>query len=172
MKVFFTEDHPIKDIVSDWQVVSDESMYFSRYIDQDDPSDTKYPLKNMLYKINPDVVFLVDLFRRDESGKTFGYRCHNARSWSQTIPNKLFVSITQNDPLVWNTYTERKYRSCMLNPAHCSLYVTNEMSVMDHISRYMRVAYFDGADTTHVLEAISHCQTQRTLNAESKRIFK
>lgn len=171
MKVFFTDDHPLQSMLpNDWKVVSKPEDWFTRFIDRSSPRETVYKLKAMALRTNPDIVFIVDIFRQLD-GKIFGYKNLGFRSWPQTFSDKLVVALSANDPFVWSVYRNRQYRNCVIRPVHCGLYVTDDMATAKAASGTMRAAFFDSENPSAVFEAIEAARERRSLRPDDKRLF-
>tara|TARA_R100000329_G_scaffold151334_1_gene147054 strand:- start:273 stop:767 length:495 start_codon:yes stop_codon:yes gene_type:complete len=124
MRMLFTDEHPLINLIQGHTIISDPKLYRSSYIDPDDPETSDYPLKRILYEQCVDVVFMVDWFRV-YGGKTIGFHAAHHRSWRQTLKNKHVICVVQDDPFVWETWFGRKVRRCIATPASSNLYITN-----------------------------------------------
>ena len=87
MRMLFTDEHPLINLIQGHTIISDPKLYRSSYIDPDDPETSDYPLKRILYEQCVDVVFMVDWFRV-YGGKTIGFHAAQHRSRRQTLKNK------------------------------------------------------------------------------------
>ena len=122
MRMLFTDEHPLINLIQGHTIISDPKLYRSSYIDPEDPETSDYPLKRILYEQCVDVVFMVDWFRV-YGGKTIGFHAAHHRSWRQTLKNKHVICVVQDDPFVWETWFGRKVYShtSVINPLHHKL---------------------------------------------------
>ena len=166
MKILFTDKHPLMDCLEGHEIIQGDHVFRSSHVDMDDPDPSDYPLKKILRNENPDVVFLVDLFKAFRGKRVFFHRSA-VLSWSSSSYQKVVVAIGNNEPEMFNENL-RKARSCIGKIDHCNLYVCNTEELAIRASKYYRTALFDGAKVEPVIEAINAAIKKPTILGDER----
>ena len=153
MKILFTDEHPIMEHFEGHEIIRGDHVFRSSHVDMDDPDPSDYPLKKILRNENPDVVFLVDLFKAFRGKRVFFHRSA-VLSWSSSSYQKVVVAIGNDEPGMFNQNLQ-KSRSCIGKIDHCNLYVCNTEELATRASKFYRTALFDGSNINPVIDGIN-----------------